>query len=101
MGCRSSRSFATRTHSWHDPVEVVLEQLEALALQSNPTLAQAVADIQAAEGRMIQAGLYPNPSAGYTGQQIGAAGAAGQQGFFVEQSTVRGRKLKLGRCAGS
>jgi outer membrane protein TolC len=42
-----------------------LEDFEAMALQRNPTLAQADAAIRAAEGRQRQAGLFPNPVAGY------------------------------------
>jgi outer membrane protein TolC len=42
-----------------------LEDLEAMALQRNPTLAQADAAIRAAQGRRKQAGLFPNPVAGY------------------------------------
>ena len=42
-----------------------LEELEAMAVQRNPTLAQAEAAVRAAEGRRRQAGLFPNPIAGY------------------------------------
>src|SRR5437899_944619 len=39
-----------------------LRGLLALAVQSNPDLAIAQAQAEAARGRMIQAGLYPNPT---------------------------------------
>src|SRR5262245_4003585 len=42
-----------------------LEDLERMALAKNPTLSQAQASIRAADGRQIQAGLYPNPLVGY------------------------------------
>lgn len=42
-----------------------LEDLERMALQNNPTLAQAAAFTLSAEGRKLQAGLYPNPKVGY------------------------------------
>jgi len=41
-----------------------------MALQNNPTFAQAAANIRAAEGRKKQSGLYPNPTVGYQGEQI-------------------------------
>ena len=48
-----------------------LEDLENIALQNNPTLSQARAKIGAATGKMIQAGLVPNPIFGYQGNEIG------------------------------
>ena len=47
-----------------------LEDLERMALDNNPTIAQAAAGIRAAEGRTLQAGLYPNPIMGYIGEEI-------------------------------
>jgi cobalt-zinc-cadmium efflux system outer membrane protein len=70
---------------------LTLEQLEQWALASNPTLAQAVADVDTASGRAIQAGIPPNPTVGYTGQQIGSQGTAGQQGIYLEQPVIRGQ----------
>ncbi|MGE3316401.1 MAG: TolC family protein [Planctomycetaceae bacterium] len=72
-----------------------LAQIEQIALQNNPALAQAAARVSAGYGRQIQAGLYPNPKAGYMGSEIGSDGTAGQQGAFVEQEFVRGGKLAL------
>ena len=76
-----------------------LEDLEQMALRRNPTLAQAAARIRAARGRKIQAGLYPNPSAGYTADEIstGPIIRGGEHGFFVEQEVVTGGKLRLSR----
>lgn len=75
-----------------------LQDLEQMALQNNPTLAQAQAEIRAAEGRKLQAGLYPNPTVGYEGEEIrGGASRGGQQGFFVQQEIVLGGKLGLSR----
>ena len=47
-----------------------LQDLERMALENNPTIAQAEAAIRAAEGRKIQAGLYPNPIFGYIGEEL-------------------------------
>jgi cobalt-zinc-cadmium efflux system outer membrane protein len=41
-----------------------------MALKNNPTLAEAAAEVRAAEGRQLQAGLYPNPVVGYAGEEI-------------------------------
>ncbi len=43
---------------------MTLPQIEQMAIQSNPTLAQAQSSIPAAEGRRRQAGLLPNPVLG-------------------------------------
>jgi cobalt-zinc-cadmium efflux system outer membrane protein len=70
-----------------------------LALHGNPTLAQAAANVEAARGRAVQAGLYPNPTAGYEADRIGAAGTAGEmQGAFVDQTIVTAGKLRLSRA---
>jgi cobalt-zinc-cadmium efflux system outer membrane protein len=73
--------------------DLSLEDLQNMALESNPTLEQARAGIQRANGRRIQARLYPNPNIGYTASEIGNDGDAGQQGFFISQEIVRGGKL--------
>ena len=75
-----------------------LEQFEKMARESNPTLRQAEAEIRAAKARQQQAGLYPNPVAGYTGDEIrGGSVGGGKQGFFVQQEIVTGGKLGLNR----
>ena len=78
--------------------QLTLAELEQIALHNNPTLAQANAEIQAAEARKRQSGLYPNPIAGYQGEQIrGGVQGGGEQGFFVSQDIVLGGKLGLNR----
>lgn len=75
-----------------------LESLEQLALERNPTLVQAGAQVTISRGAALQAGLYPNPTAGYIAEQIGAEGTPGElQGLFVEQEIVTGGKLELSR----
>ncbi len=77
---------------------ITLEELQQMALQNNPTFAQSAANIQAAEGRKKQSGLYPNPTVGYQGEQIrGGSYRGGEQGFFVQQDIVLGGKLGLNR----
>src|SRR5260221_104199 len=77
---------------------ITLEELQQMALQNNPTFAQTAANIQAAEGRKKQSGLYPNPTVGYQGEQIrGGSFHGGEQGFLVQQDIVMGGKLGLNR----
>src|SRR6266852_3402143 len=75
---------------------VTLEQVEKVAQESNPTLRQADAEIRAANARRQQAGLYPNPTVGYTADEIrGGSVGGGKQGFFVQQTIVTAGKLRL------
>lgn len=74
-----------------------LDDLEQMALKNNPTLAQASAAIQAAEGRRKQAGLWPNPIVGYEAEGLAfnpdvRANRSGQY-VFVEQNILLGGKL--------
>jgi outer membrane protein, heavy metal efflux system len=75
-----------------------LDDFEASALKSNPTLKQAEANAHLSAGLARQAGLWPNPSVGYQGEQIrGGAFGGGEQGGFVQQDIVLGGKLGLSR----
>ncbi len=76
-----------------------LADLEQMALQGNPTLAQAAAQVDSSRAKALQAGLYPNPTIGYLGDQVGVRGTAGElQGGFVEQTIVTAGKLRLSRA---
>ncbi len=91
-----------------------LADFERLAMEHNPTLRQAAAQIDATMSRSHQAGLYPNPTVGYVQEQIGALGevtptASGIStsgkgtpgelvGGYVEQEFVTGGKLRLSRA---
>ncbi|MCS7167930.1 MAG: TolC family protein [Gemmatales bacterium] len=75
-----------------------LDGLIALALETHPTLVAARWDVEAARGRMIQAGLYPNPEISYEAQNVGERGPAGNgglHGFGIEQEFITGGKLRL------
>ena len=75
-----------------------LDDLEQMALNRNPTLSQANADVHSAEGLKKQAGLYPNPTVGYYGDEIrGGSYQSGKQGAFVSQTIVLGGKLGAAR----
>lgn len=75
-----------------------LSDFLARAVQSNPTLAESQSYVQRAQQQAHQAGLYPNPSVGYSGDQIrGGSYGKGEQGAFIEQKIVLGGKLGLRR----
>lgn len=77
-----------------------LEDFEALAREKNPTLRQAEAIVRMSAGLAHQAGLWPNPSLGYQGEEIrGADFRGGEQGGFIQQNIVLGGKLHLRRNA--
>lgn len=82
----------------NDAAPLSLNDLEQMALENNPGIAEAWANIQATRGRWVQAGLPPNPRLGYSGQQLGSGGQAEQQGVYIEQEFIRGGKLRLGRA---
>lgn len=71
-----------------------LEDLEQMALANNPTMAQVRANMQVAAGLVRQAGLYPNPTVGYYGDEIrGGSFGGGEEGGFISQTIVLGGKL--------
>jgi cobalt-zinc-cadmium efflux system outer membrane protein len=79
---------------------LTLDDLLALTRTQNPDLAAAAARVTEAQGQLVQAGLYPNPTVGYTANQINdGPGTAGQQGAFVSQEVVTGGKLDVARAA--
>ncbi len=87
----------------HPPKEeasaLSLQDVLSLALEHNPTLTAASARLNVARGRQVQAGLYPNPTIGYQGMEIGDFGTAGQQGGYVKQMFITAEKLKLDQAA--
>lgn len=78
---------------------ITLSELEQLALANNPTAMAAAAGIDVARGRARQAGAWPNPVIGYSGEEIktGNLDPRGEHGFFVEQTIPLGGKLRLSR----
>lgn len=76
-----------------------LGELEALALESNPTLEQARAAERVARGRWLQSGLWPNPSLGYEGEEITrrSPGRHGAHFLVAEQTIPLGGKLGKSR----
>ncbi len=75
-----------------------LADFETLADANNPTLKQANTLVRRSQEQARQAGLYPNPTVGYQGEEIrGGSFGGGEQGGFVQQSIVLGGKLGLRR----
>ena len=78
--------------------ELRLADLEQMALANNPTVAQVQANVRVAAGLARQAGLYPNPTVGYYGDEIrGGSSGGGKQGGVVSQTIVTGGKLQAAR----
>jgi cobalt-zinc-cadmium efflux system outer membrane protein len=76
-----------------------LPDLQRLAIANSPLLRQAAAQVEAARGAAVQAGLYPNPTFGYETNTAGTGATAGYQGAFLDQTIKTAGKLKLARAA--
>lgn len=72
---------------------LTLADVEAMAVDTSPSIRALQARVTAARWECVQAGLPPNPTAGYTAGEIGNDGAAGQHGAYVGQQFIRGGKL--------
>src|SRR5262249_32260339 len=72
---------------------LMLADLQRLALSNSPLIRQAAADVKAAQGAALQAGLPPNPNFGFEGDTMGTAGGPGYIGGFVEQLIKTAGKL--------
>jgi cobalt-zinc-cadmium efflux system outer membrane protein len=77
-----------------------LEDLEEMALRSNPTVRQAAAVVRSVLGRLTQAKLYPNPIVGVQGEDITARESGRSKYFaFLQQSLITGKKRRYVREA--
>jgi outer membrane protein, heavy metal efflux system len=77
-----------------------LSELTVLTIQRHPRLAQVGWAVEAARGRALQAGLYPNPKVDLIGDELGdRTGPAGTLSLpQVSQEIVRGNKLELAKA---
>ncbi len=80
-------------------VPLTLDEAQRLAMNRSPLIRQAAADVEAARGTAIQAGLHPNPHVGYQADDINTGSTAGYQGVGISQTISTGGKLKLARSA--
>jgi len=98
LGATAENAVATlptdlAEEAMHGPSPATLPEFVDLAMRSHPKLRQAMAAIEAARGKAVQARLYPNPViAGFTPQ---AAGLDSQWSGTVAQDLVTGGKLRL------
>lgn len=83
-----------------DGQPLTLTQLEQLALTRNPTIPQAASLVQQQQGLRRQAGLYPNPVAGYVRSDADRSGQSQTDGVFLSQEFVTAGKLRLARAQG-
>jgi cobalt-zinc-cadmium efflux system outer membrane protein len=81
-----------------DRPPVSLDELLNFARRNSPAIAQAAAEVEHYRGVWVQVGLYPNPTAGFQGDQVADLGSAGQIGGFFNQTIVTAGKLKLARA---
>jgi cobalt-zinc-cadmium efflux system outer membrane protein len=73
-----------------------LATLWGLALQHNPSLREAAADIEAAVGREVQAGKYPNPRFVYAQESLGTQqDSRGARAYQIQQEIVTAGKRRL------
>src|SRR5271166_6192120 len=76
-----------------------LADFQRMAAANSPTLRQAVSDVEAAKGNLIQAKTYPNPVLSYLVDPSNNNSTAGVQGGAIEQIIKTGGKQKLGVAA--
>ena len=79
------------------PSPATLADFVALAERNHPRLRSALAAIEAARGKAVQARLYPNPM--IAGASPQAAGGDSQWNGFVTQDIVTAGKLRLSQQA--
>ncbi len=78
---------------------LTLDDLQRLAAANSPALREAAANVVTAEGNMIQAGLYPNPTLAWSNQPSNNNSTAGSYGAMYDQVIMTGGKLKLQQAA--
>ncbi len=76
-----------------------LADLQKLATENSPTLRQAVSDVKAAEGALVQAKTYQNPTVAYQAVPTNNNSNAGAQGGYIDQPIRMWGKMKLSIAA--
>jgi cobalt-zinc-cadmium efflux system outer membrane protein len=72
-----------------------LADLQQLAVENSPTLRQAVSDVKAAQGALVQAKTYQNPTIAYQASPTNNNSNAGAQGGYIDQPIRTFGKMKL------
>ncbi len=75
--------------------EVNISYFRDLALTRSPVVSIGQQRVEAAKGRQVQAGLYPNTRVGYHANEIGMHGSDGAHGVFLQQRFITGGKREL------
>ncbi len=84
----------------HEETKLGLPELVAITFDRNPRLAEVRWAVDAARGRAVQAGLYPNPTLSVRGNELGdQTGPEGIWSVFTEQELVTANKLGLSQAA--
>jgi cobalt-zinc-cadmium efflux system outer membrane protein len=80
---------------------LTLAELERMAVAASPGFERSQSEVRAAAGQAMQAGAYPNPVVGASGDHVagGPIMRGGDLGVFVEQRVVMAGKLGLQRGA--
>src|SRR2546423_14415555 len=85
------------------PVILAIDDAVALALRENPTVRAKQHEYRATQAQEITAGLRPNPTASYSGDQLGSSSVDSQHFWALEQPIElggkRGRRLDAARAA--
>jgi outer membrane protein, heavy metal efflux system len=76
-----------------------LSELQELATRFSPTIRQAIADVEAARGNLLQSRAYPNPTLGFEADPSSSGTTPTFQGFFIDQPIKSAGKLKLQEAA--
>jgi outer membrane protein, heavy metal efflux system len=76
-----------------------LQDLQRLAAENSPTLRQAASDVVAAEGNLIQAQTYPNPTVGFQANPSNDASTPGNRALYLEQLIKTAGKIGLAAAA--
>jgi cobalt-zinc-cadmium efflux system outer membrane protein len=72
-----------------------LADLQKLAVENSPTLRQAVSDVKAAEGALVQAKTYQNPTVAYAPTANNNNSNTGARGGFIDQHLTMWGKRPL------
>ena len=72
-----------------------LSMLQEIAALNSPALKQAASDVKAAEGNLIQARTYANPTLAYSWQPSNDGETAGVHGLLYDQKINTAGKMKL------
>lgn len=78
---------------------ISLNELQNLAVQYNPTLIAARANVTSLLGDAIQAGTHPNPMVGFESDTVGSSNNRDYQGIYMSQTVITANKLGLARAA--